>query len=236
VSCANAKHRAALREATERQQRVWDKRAPTYDRSMGLMETLLFGNGRARVCSQAVGDVLEIAVGTGRNLPFYPEHIRLTGIELSANMLAIARRRAETLGREVDLHRGDAQNLPFPDETFDTVVCTFSLCSIPDDRKAVAEMKRVLRPGGRLLLLDHVPSTSRLWRDIQWLLEQVTLRLEGEHMLRRPLEHVLAEGFEIEATERSKAGIVERVDARKPAKLPEGDGRPLCIHRPAKSS
>jgi ubiquinone/menaquinone biosynthesis C-methylase UbiE len=76
-------------------------------------------------------------------------------------------------------------------------------------------MKRVLRPGGRLLLIDHVPSTTRLWRDFQWLLEQLTLRLEGEHMLRRPLQHVRAEGFEIERVERFKAGIVERILARK---------------------
>jgi ubiquinone/menaquinone biosynthesis C-methylase UbiE len=208
---------STLLEATERQRRVWDKRAPIYDRSMDLMEKLLFGNGRARVCSQASGDVLEVAIGTGRNLPFFPEPIRLTGIELSSEMLAIARRRATALGREVDLHQGDAQALPFPDAAFDTVVCTFSLCSIPDDRKAVAEMKRVLRPGGRLLLLDHVLSSSQLLRDVQWLLEQVTLRLEGEHMLRRPLEHVQSEGFEIERAERSKAGIVELVSARKRA-------------------
>src|SRR5437016_2473134 len=67
--------------ATERQRRVWDKRAPMYDRSMGLMEKLLFGDGRDWVCSRASGDVLEVAVGTGRNLPFYPPGIRLTGIE-----------------------------------------------------------------------------------------------------------------------------------------------------------
>jgi ubiquinone/menaquinone biosynthesis C-methylase UbiE len=130
-------------------------------------------------------------------------------------MLTIARRRAEELGQVVALLQGDAQALAFPDAAFDTVVCTFSLCSIPDDRRAVAEMKRVLRPGGTLLLIDHVPSTTRLWRDIQWLLEQVTLRLEGEHLLRRPFEHVRAEGFEIQCTERLKAGIVERISARK---------------------
>jgi ubiquinone/menaquinone biosynthesis C-methylase UbiE len=202
-------------EATERQRRVWDRRAPSYDRSMGLMEKLLFGDGRAWVCSQAPGDVLEVAVGTGRNFAFYPEGIRLTGIELSAEMLTIARRRAAELGREIELLQGDAQALAFPDASFDTVVCTFSLCGIPDDRNAVAEMKRVLRPGGRLLLIDHVPSTTRLWRDIQWLLELVTVRVEGEHMLRRPLELLRAEGLEIERAERLKAGIVERLVARK---------------------
>src|SRR3712207_4704116 len=161
-------------EATERQRRVWDKRARTFDRSMGLMERLLFGDGRAWVCSQASGEVLEVAVGTGRNFDFYPDDVRLTGIELSSEMLAIARCRAAEVGLQAELRQGDAQALPFPHASFDTVVCTFSLCSIPDDRRAVVEMKRVLRPGGRLLLIDHVPSTTRLWRGIQWLLEQVT--------------------------------------------------------------
>jgi len=207
---------AASIEATERQRRVWDRRARRYDRGMGLMEGLFLGNSRARVCAQAEGEVLEVAVGTGRNLSFYPPGVRLTGIELSQEMLTIARHRATGLGREADLRLGDAQALPFPDATFDTVVCTLSLCSIPNDRRAVAEMKRVLRPGGRLFLLDHVPSTVRVWRDLQWLLEQVTLRLEGEHMLRRPLDQVLAAGFEIEHSERSKAGIIEQVVARRP--------------------
>jgi ubiquinone/menaquinone biosynthesis C-methylase UbiE len=208
--------RSTRADETERQRRVWDKHAPSYDRSMGLTEKLFFGDGRSWACSQASGDVLEVAVGTGRNLPFYPATVRLTGIELSPAMLAIARRRAQELGRQVDFREGDAQALDFPDASFDTVVCTLSLCSIPDADKAVAEMKRVLRPGGRLLLLDHVPSTSRLWRTVQWLIEQVTVRLEGEHMLRRPFEIVVAEGFEIERKERLKAGIVERVAARKP--------------------
>jgi ubiquinone/menaquinone biosynthesis C-methylase UbiE len=141
--------------------------------------------------------------------------VRLTAVDLSEEMLTVARQQATTLGREVGLQQGDAQALPFSDATFDTVVCAFALCSIPDDRQAVAEMKRVLRPGGRLLLIDHVPSSSRLWRGIQWLLEQVTVRLEGEHLLRRPSEHVRAEGFEIERAERLMAGIVERIAARK---------------------
>jgi ubiquinone/menaquinone biosynthesis C-methylase UbiE len=201
---------------TERRRRIWEREAPRYDRMIVLWEKILFRDGRRWVCSRAQGEVLEVAIGTGRNLAFYPEGVRLTGIDLSPAMLDLARERARELGMEVDLREGDAQDLPFPDESFDTVVCTLSLCNIPDDRKAVTEMKRVLRPGGRLLLLDHVRAASGLGRAVQRALEVVTVRLEGDHLLRRPLEHVRAEGFRIEERERYKLGIVERLAARKP--------------------
>jgi ubiquinone/menaquinone biosynthesis C-methylase UbiE len=205
-----------LTKETERIKRIWDKQAPRYDRSAALWEKILFGDGRRWVCSRIHGEVLEVAVGTGLNLAFYPDGVRLSGVDLSPAMLGIARQRARELGMEVDLREGDAQGLLFPDESFDTVVCTLSLCNIPDDRKAVAEMKRVLRPGGRLLLLDHVRAASRLGRAVQRALEVVLVRLGGEHLLRRPLEHVRAEGLQIEEQERYKLGIVERLTARKP--------------------
>jgi hypothetical protein len=112
-----------------------------------------------------------------------------------------------------------------PDAADDTVVGTLSLCVIPDERQAVAEMKRVLRPGGRLLLLDHVAAASRLARVLQWLLERITVPLAGEHLRRRPLMHVQAEGFQVERRERSKLGIVERLAAPKPADQ-HGDSPP----------
>jgi ubiquinone/menaquinone biosynthesis C-methylase UbiE len=203
-------------EETERLKRLWEKQAPRYDRSIALWERILFGDGRQWVCSRAQGEVLEAAIGTGRNLAFYPAGVRLTGIDLSPAMLERARERAGELGVEVDLREGDAQDLPFPGGSFDTVVCTLSLCNVPDDRRAVAEMKRVLRPGGRLLLLDHIRAASGLGRAVQKALEFVWVRLEGEHLLRRPLEHAKAEGLRIEERERYKRGIVERVSARKP--------------------
>jgi ubiquinone/menaquinone biosynthesis C-methylase UbiE len=204
----------AFIKETERTRRIWEKQAPRYDRSIAFWEKVLFGDGREWVCSRAQGEVLEVAVGTGRNLAFYPEGVRLTGIDLSPAMLEQAREKARELGMEASLREGDAQDLPFPDEAFDTVVCTLSLCNIPDDRRAVAEMKRVLRPGGRLLLLDHIRAASGLGRAVQKALEVVMVPLEGEHLLRRPLEHVRAEGFRIEEQERYKGGIVERVSAR----------------------
>src|SRR5579884_1902911 len=127
------------RDETERTRRLYDRTASRYDRGIGLTERLLFGDGRRWVCAQARGDVLEVAVGTGRNLPYYPPDARLTGVELSPAMLALARDRAAALGRDADLRLGDAQALDFPDASFDTIVATLALCTIPDSRRAVAE-------------------------------------------------------------------------------------------------
>lgn len=195
---------------------AWDRQASTYDRQMRFFDRTLFKDSRAWVCRQATGDVLEVAIGTGLNLEHYPAGTRLTGIELSTGMLKLARERAAELGVDVDLHEGDAHQLDFAAATFDTVVCTFSLCAIPDHRKAVAEMHRVLKPGGLLLLADHVASPNILGRGIQWMAEVVTVRMGGEHFRRRPLEVVEAEGLVVEQRERFGMGVVERLSARKP--------------------
>lgn len=200
---------------TERIRGLYEKDAPKYDRQMRLFERVLFSGGREWACSQAEGEVLEIAIGTGRNLGRYSDQVRLTAIEFSPAMLAIARERAQELGREVDLRVGDAKALDFPDASFDTVVCTLSLCTIPDDRAAVSEVRRVLRPGGHFLLLEHVRSPNLAVRVGQRLLEPLMLRFEGDHLLREPLEHLQAEGFEVKQLLRSKLGIVERIAAHK---------------------
>ena len=208
---------ASPRSETERVRGKYDDTAPRYDRKIRFFERVLFGDGRRWACSQAAGDVLEIAAGTGRNIPYYGPDVRLTAIELSPAMLELARARARELGREADLRAGDAQALEFPAERFDTVVCTLSLCTIPDDRAAVAEVRRVLRPGGRFLLLEHVRSQLLPMSLGQRLLDPLLVRFGGDHLLREPLHHLRAEGFEIERLERSKLGVVERVAARKPA-------------------
>jgi ubiquinone/menaquinone biosynthesis C-methylase UbiE len=206
----------ADRGATEQVRRFYDKSAARYDRQIKLFERVLFGDGRRWVCSQATGDVLEVAVGTGRNLVHYPSGIRLTGIELSPEMLALARRRAGALGREVDLREGDAQALDFPDDCFDTVTCTLSLCTIPDDRAAIREVHRVLRPGGRFILMEHVRSPALPVSLGQHVLEPLFLRFEHDHLTREPVEQLERLGFKLETLIRLKWGIVERAVARKP--------------------
>ena len=202
---------------SQRVRDIFERDAPKYDRQISFFEKVLFGGGREWVCSRAEGEVLEIAAGTGRNLSFYPPSVRLTMTEFTPAMLEIALQRQAELGREAELREGDAQQLDLPDESFDTVVCTLGLCTIPDDRAAVREVRRVLRPGGRFLLLEHVRSPNRAVRAGQRLLDPLFVRFEGDHIVREPLEHLRAEGFLVERLERSKLGIVERVAARKPA-------------------
>jgi ubiquinone/menaquinone biosynthesis C-methylase UbiE len=200
---------------TERVRRLQDKEAPRYDRQMKFFDRTLFAGGREWACSQVHGEVLELAVGTARNLRHYSADVRLTGIELSAQMLEIGKRRAEELGREVDLRVGDAQALEFEDQSFDTVIITFGLCTIPDDRAAVSEAHRVLRSGGRLVLLEHVRSPSVAVRAAQRALDPLAVRFAADHLVRDPLDYLGSVGFEIESVERLKWGIVERVVARK---------------------
>ncbi len=200
---------------TARVRPIWDKFAARYDDSIAFMERLLFAGGREWVCSQARGRVLEIAVGTGRNLPLYGDDVQLTGIDFSPSMLLIARERARSIGVDVDLRVGDAQALDFADQSFDTVVCTLALCSILDDRLAVAEARRVLRSGGRFLLMEHVCSHLLPVRCVERLLDPLAVRWQGDHLCREPLDHLRAEGFEIERLERLKLGIVERIAAQR---------------------
>lgn len=207
----------ACETPTARQRRVWDKAAAGYDKQIAFFERIWFNGGRDWIGARAHNRVLEVAIGTGRSLSRYDPDATITGIDLSPAMLAIARQHAASLGREVDLHEGDACHLPFADASFDTVVCALSLCSIPDPAQAIAEMQRVVVPGGQLLLLDHIGSTWPPLYAAQWLIELITRRTAGEHMTRRQLPLVEAAGFHIEETQRLKAGTVERIRAVKPA-------------------
>ncbi|WP_433500417.1 class I SAM-dependent methyltransferase [Sphaerimonospora sp. CA-214678] len=210
-----------------RLRRYWDRQAGSYDRQMAYAERRFFADTRGWVCGQAAGTVLEVAVGTGLNLTHYPRDVELTGVEWSPSMLEVARRRAAETGRDVDLQQGDARSLRFPDGRFDTVVCTFSLCAIEDDRAALAEMTRVLRPGGLLLLADHVASSNRPVRTLQRLADVFTVPMFGERYSRRPFPMVLAMGFAIERHERFKLGVIERLAARKPG---GPDATPYPVH------
>ena len=201
---------------TERVRKAWDKNADKYDKQIAFFERRLFEGGRAWACSRAKGRVLELAIGTGRNLPFYASDVSVVGIDISDGTLAFARDRAQEVDIDVELQRGDAQELPFEDESFDTVLSTLTMCNIPDYGKAQREAMRVLKPGGSLIMMEHVRSDRAWVRAGQWLMQQVSYRIDGDHQLRDPLAKARDNGFEIIEFESLKLGIVHRINARKP--------------------
>lgn len=202
---------------TGRRARYWDRQAGTYDVRMARLEARHLAESRRWVCARAHGATLEIGIGTGANLPHYPPGVTLTAVDVSAGMVEQARRAAARHGVVVDLREADAASLPFADASFDCVVAAFVMCAVPDDRAALAEAVRVLRPGGDLLLADHVAAASWPVRAMQHVVDVVTVPLQGEHYTRRPVEVLRASGaVDVLAAERSSlGGMLERVHARR---------------------
>ena len=201
-------------EAQDRPHALWGRAAAGYDRAMGPLERGWIGRYRAQLIGQAEGRVIEAGIGTGANLRHYPASVELTGVDASPEMLARAVDRAAALGRTADLRVGDADALPCEDRGADTVVATLLLCSVPAVDQTLAEFARVLRPGGRLLLLDHVVSSWAGLRALQGLADRVTAST-GERWRRRPLDRLPEAGFEIESVTAGRARLIEAVVARR---------------------
>ncbi len=168
---------------------------------------------RRWLTERARGATLEIGIGEWPSLEWYPADAELTGLDVDARALRKARRAVTSSGRSATVVEGDAMALDFAPESFDTVVFSFSLCGVPEVRGALLEALRVLRPGGTLLMADHVVSTFRPIRLVQRAAELVTRPLFGEHFTRRPSLVARELDLEIVATERMSRGVVERLHA-----------------------
>jgi len=192
----------------------YEESARSYDSWMVGFDRVMLGRGRSRMCSRARGQTLEVAVGTGANLSHYPPDVNLTGVDLSPAMLAFAERRAHALALDIDLAVGDAQSLDFADSEFETVTTTLLLSTVPDPQLAAKEMRRVLRPGGRLLILDFARSPIAPVRWLERALAPLTARSRFS-LLRDPLDYLEAVGFTIEHVDRFRLGIIEEIVARK---------------------
>ncbi len=159
---------------------------------------------RRRLVPQAEGVVLEPGMGSGRNLPHYdPARVkRIIGVDPGRELLQIARRRAAKLPVEVEIHEQSAEELPLENHSVDTVLLTYTGCTIPDIRRALAEFRRVLKPEGRLLFCEHGRSPDPRVARLQDWLNPMWTRLAGGCNLNRDIESLLVEaGFAIEHVE-----------------------------------
>ena len=192
----------------------WDRLAKHY----GLVEFLsewYLKPFRKALWARATGRILEAGAGTGLNIALYPPGARVTATDLSGAMLVRARERARERQIHVTFHEADLCNLPFADGTFDTAVATFVFCSLPDPVACLREMGRVTKPGGQILLLDHVRIEHPLIGPLMDRLNVATVRLAGEHINHRMDEFVRSAGFEIVESRRlGFMGIIQFIAAR----------------------
>jgi ubiquinone/menaquinone biosynthesis C-methylase UbiE len=190
--------KAPADRATERARHAYDRASRWYDVQELLSERLAFRKWRRRLWDLVPGgSVLEVGVGTGKNLRYYGEDRSVTAIDFSPKMLEKARRNSARWGVTADLLLMDAQALEFPDATFDSVVSTFVFCSVPDPVLGLSEVRRVLKPGARAYLLEHVLSKKQPMRWFMQRLNGVVSTVGGANINRDTAANVEAAGLGI---------------------------------------
>jgi ubiquinone/menaquinone biosynthesis C-methylase UbiE len=202
-------------EATRREQKTYDRHSRWYDLTQWPMEAFGLGWLRRRLWDQVQGQrVLEVGVGTGRNLPYYPAQSRVVAIDLSPGMLRRAVKRAERMGRPVDFILADAQRLPFREGSFDTVTATCVFCSVPDPVQGLRELRRVSRREGSTLLLEHVRAKNPFLGKVMDWLNPISLRFQGVDINRDTVRNVKLAGLAIEREDSFLMSIVKMLRAR----------------------
>ena len=196
-------------------QKAYDVVADQYDKKIWFDQHIL-GVARLRknLLSKATGKILDVACGTGLNLPLFPTGSDITAVDLSPNMLEVARKNATEIGLNVNLAVMDAEHLEFADGSFDTVVSTLSTCTFPNPIKALQEIKRVCQPNGLILLLEHGHS------NLSWL-ARFQDRNEYQHYQdhagcrwnQDPLDLVQSSGIKVLRNKRNILGMFHSMEA-----------------------
>ncbi len=208
----DSERRKIDRVATEQTKARYSRIAPLYDLLEAPMERFFHSRFRRRLFTHVQPcEILEIGVGTGRNLEYYPAGARVTAIDLSPRMLERARRRIGS--PQVTILEMDAQALDFPGDSFDIVLATFVFCSVPDPVLGLAEARRVCKPSGELLLLEHVRPERPLVGGVFDLLNPLIRRLLGPEINRRTILNIQAAGWKVKTVENLLSDIVKLVVA-----------------------
>ena len=190
----------------------YDRMARWYDLYDAPMDLLGVRRRRRELVSRASGRTLEVGVGTGRNLTYYSPDVDLVAIDISSKMLERARRVAADLDRAIVLRLADVHDLPFDDDEFDTAVATSVFCSVADPVRGLREVARVVRPDGRILLLEHVRPRTRLLGKLADLLNPIVKRTLGPEINRRTEQNIDRAGLRVEHIERW--GVWRQIIAR----------------------
>jgi ubiquinone/menaquinone biosynthesis C-methylase UbiE len=194
----------------------YDRMAPYFEGMEAVMEGLFFKNWRKKLWAKVEGyHILEVGVGTGKNFDYYPAEARITAIDFSQEMLKQAARKRDRKHTPVELHLMDVQSLCFADNSFDTVIASFVFCSVPLPLKGLKELYRVCKPGGQVLLLEHVLSSKPVLAKIMNFVNPAIVRLAGANINRNTVKNVKACGFASVRVDERSGDIIKLIEARK---------------------
>ncbi len=194
----------------------YDRIAPYFEGMEAVMEGLFFKAWRKRLWGKVEGHhVLEVGVGTGKNFDYYPKDARITAIDFSGQMLKQAADKRDRKNINVELELMDVQSLCFADNSFDTVICSFVFCSVPSAVKGLKEVYRVCKPGGQVLLLEHVLSSNSVLAAVMNLLNPLVVWLFGANINRNTVKNVKACAFTSVHVDERSGDIIKLIEARK---------------------
>ena len=176
-----------------------------------VMDKKIREKWRKDLLHHAHGKVLEIGVGTGANLRYYPDHVHVTGIDFSPAMLQKAREKAHHLSLSVDLIEMDAQNIDFPDFTFDTVVSTCVFCSVPDPMQGLKEIRRVTKHEGKVIMLENMRSDNEVIGKAMDILNPIGLHIVGANINRKTIDNIEQAGMKVDSQERLMSSIMRKL-------------------------
>lgn len=167
---------------------------------------------REKMLLEAEGKVLEVGIGTGRNIPYYPQDTELTGIDFSPKMVEIARKKAKSKNN-IKILEMDAESMEFSDDTFDTVITSCVFCSVPNPVKGLKEIRRVCKNGGKVLMLEHVRSEKKVIGALMDAFNFIPLNIYGANINRETYQNLLKAGFQPENIEVEKIwlDIIKRI-------------------------
>ena len=199
---------------TEKIRKRYNRTARFYNIMEAMMNKSGMNRWRQAVWNEAKGKVLEVGVGTGKNMEYYTENIEITAIDFSEKMLEKARSRSETLSKKVDLRLMDVQALQFPDEFFDTVITTCVFCSVPDPIKGLMEIRRVCKKDGKIIMLEHVRSKKILIGKLMDIINPVVVRMVGANINRNTVENLKRVGLNVEVENDLMIDIVKHLQCK----------------------
>ncbi len=183
----------------DRIQNRYDRISKIYDLLEKPMELMAIAKWRKKIIKRMEGDkILEVGVGTGKNLQYYPKNIDVTGIDISKKMLEKARNRAKNM-ENIELIEMDAQKMGFDDNSFDTVITSCVFCSVPDPIKGLKEIRRVCKNNGKLIMLEHMRTRNKLVGKFMDMINFIPLNIWGANINRKTIENIKQAGFKEES-------------------------------------